>query len=503
MNIFDYVIVGSGPSAASALSEILQKKGRILVLDSAEDSKLKSKVMQSIAASLAPGANYKLFDKAYENIMFDKEQSLVKTKFGLAVSRKNNTANEINEYISNTKGGFSEVWGSAILPAPPHQIKKYLFAEELNRYQKDIWNEIPKYQYTKLSEDFKQYSNFEKFDKTEITELQGRIPSQNSEANLIYPTILAINNSGPNKCVNCGKCMTGCPNDAIWSARHWIEKFEDLIEYRNNCLVLSFEEKEDSVIVKYLNKITNQVEELDTRVLFLGTGVIGTSQILLNSEVVTEPVIGKDSTVIQGLHFTKPLRVDTYKKTLSEISISKFKDDDNYQYCQLYRITENAVNALNVGNRILKVLLKLSIPFLERFFVVSFVYFPHEESSSFEIYRNSLIKFKRKKRIYILKNYFKRIWELTKSLFKLQVFPLPIYFTIKDRGQGMHFSSTIPLSEKKHGSNYSSVEGNPADLKRVFIIDASVLNEPIQGPPTIFVMANARRISKIAMDLYG
>jgi hypothetical protein len=297
--------------------------------------------------------------------------------------------------------------------------------------------------------------------------------------------------------------LTGCPVAAIWSASEIVDQIENYVEYQQSCIVKSFKEEKDEVIVTYVNLKDNTELQIKTKVLMLGAGVFGTAEILLNSQVNQSKIYGKDSTVVQAIHLTSPLKKSSRGKTLSEVTILNSLKGNEYEYCQIYRLTQNALDALNIKNQFFYTLIRLIIPILERFFVISFTYFPHTESGSFEIVKNGNVLFHRKSKISTLRHYLKRIKGLAPVMFRMKILPLPIYLFIKDKGEGMHFSSTFPFSEKVMSGNYSNATGNPCNTKRVFLLDASVLIEPIQGPPTLFIMANSRRIANSAVGMYG
>jgi ferredoxin len=500
---YEYVVVGSGPSAAAAVQEIVSKGKQVLVLDSSAPKEDATLLRKSIAAALNQEIDYSFFDAAYSQLIENEDGSFVKRKFGQDVVRKNHARYRSNSYISNAKGGFSEVWGSVILPATLETSRKYPFVEELNYFQASMLNDLPKYGNSRSLSKFAPSLQIRPFDNLKLSELQHRIPAQDISTFLVFPTILCVSTEGANSCINCNKCLTGCPVDAIWSSSEMINQLENLVDYQQSCIVKSFKEEENNVIVTYLN-LKNDIElQVSAKVLMLGAGVFGTAEILLNSQVNQANVYGKDSTVVQAIHLTQPLKKNFKGKTLSEVTIVKNLEGSKYQYCQIYRFNRNTLDALNLKSRFLNNLIKVFSPILERICIISFTYFPHSESGSFQILSTGEVLFQSKSKVLTLKHYFSRIKALASMMLKMKILPWPVFFILKDKGQGMHFSSTFPYSESEVLGNYSNSTGNPCNTKRVFLLDASGLIEPIQGPPTLFVMANARRIAKLALGIYG
>ncbi len=503
MSLYDYVIVGSGPSSAAAAQEVIGVGKRVLIIDSSSVSSQAQIIYKSIATIFKQNSNYRFFHDSYAESIEDRDASLVKTKFGHDVCRKSSSSHDASFYISNVKGGFSEVWGSAILPAHPEITKKYPFAEELNKNQSSILNKLPKYGSSKSFALFAPDLQIEPFENLIPSELQKRIPHEDLTPFIVLPTPLSIAMEGESSCINCGKCMTGCPVGAIWSATEFMDEVKDFIEYLPNCLVKSFTENENEVIVTFIDLLRNVETSVSTKALLIGAGVFGTAEIILNSGINKSAIFGRDSTVVQGVHLTMPMKRSQRRKTLSEVTIIKYSKTIEHQYCQIYRISDSAVEALNLESRYLRFLTKIALPILEKFFVVSFTYFPATESATFEIARQNEVIFESKSRWFTFLHYLKRIIAVAPMLFKMKILPSPIFFIVKDKGQGMHFSSTFPFSETETSGNYSSASGSPCNLKRVFLLDSSVLVEPILGPPTLFTMANAARIARSAVQLYG
>lgn len=503
MRSYEYVVVGSGPSAAVAAQELVARGKKVLILDSSSPTKETDLGLRSIAGVLQQGIDYSFFDFAYSRSIENKDGSFVKRKFGNDITRKKQAHYGENAYISNTKGGFSEVWGSVILPAPPEIVAKYPFADDLISCQANVLNDLPKYGSSLSLSKFAADLQIRPFENLELSELQNRIPLKDFSTFLVFPTILCVVSEGINSCINCSKCLTGCPVGAIWSASKIVNQLEDFVEYEQNCIVKSFKEEGDGVVVTYVNLKDDAEVQIKAKVLMLGAGVFGTAEIILNSQVNHSKIYGNDSTVVQALHLTKPMKKNSRSKTLSEVTILNNLKGDAYEYCQIYRFTGNALDALNFKNRFFHNLIRVFLPILEKIFVISFTYFPHSESGSFELLKNGNFVFHSRSKAFTLRHYFKRMKVLAPVMIKMKILPFPVYLVFKDKGEGMHFSSTFPYSETEKPGNYSNAAGNPCNAKRVFVIDASVLIEPIQGPPTLFIMANARRIAKLAVDQYG
>lgn len=224
MRSYEYVIVGSGPSGVAAAQEIASHGKRVLVLDSStpEDDARVSR--ESLADSLKQNKDYSFFDEAYSGLIRGEDGSFVKKKFGQIVSRKNQVHHKQNFYVSNTKGGFSEVWGSVILPAPPEVTKQYPFMDDLNNYQGKVLNELPKYGDSQPLSQFAPDVPILPFSNLELSELQQRIPAEDFSPYLVFPSILCISTEGVTSCINCSKCLTGCPVGAIWSASEKIDQ---------------------------------------------------------------------------------------------------------------------------------------------------------------------------------------------------------------------------------------------------------------------------------------
>lgn len=148
-----------------------------------------------------------------------------------------------------------------------------------------------------------------------------------------------------------------------------------MIEYQQNSLVKSFKEEEEEVLITYMDLKQNLELQIRAKALLLGAGVCGTAEILFNSKVYRSRIKGKDSTVVQAIHLTKPLKRHVRTKTLTEVTVLNKLGNTEYEYCQIYRLTKNALDLLQVKNSFFYSLVRLVSPLLERVFVISFTYF--------------------------------------------------------------------------------------------------------------------------------
>lgn len=76
--------------------------------------------------------------------------------------------------------------------------------------------------------------------------------------------------------------------------------------------------------------------------------------------------------------------------------------------------------------------------------------------------------------------------------------PLKPLLNIGLPGQGWHTGATFPMKKNPTQWNESDLQGRPFDLKRIHVVDASVLPSIPATTITLSIMANAHRIGSLA-----
>jgi ferredoxin len=301
---------------------MIKTKAVVAVLGSGPNGVLAAKVL------LSEGFVVHLFDIGRTKKLNDP--NLILNPLGLKMVSGSIYPYDINEYtILNPKagdmhmlipscsfGGFSTVWGGAITDPPDSQdlVMKPLNLKVTTR------NEL--------------HSN---------KRFKSEIKLRETSKVIKGAPLVAIDK---NLCNLCGKCLIGCPQNAIWSAT---ETFLEIcshpdFHYFRDSFVTKIENLSSGVQLHFQNTITKiSLKSREFEAVFLAAGVVGTSALLLKSKLLEE--IKLRETQIGFLPFIK-FRTSSIFKQLGALSEAwKYLDGENNIHFQIYCDTKYALSA--------------------------------------------------------------------------------------------------------------------------------------------------------------
>ena len=124
MNIFENVVIGSGPSGVSCAKAILEKNKKVLMIDVGKeiDPNTVKKVKTILTNNSKDKARKEIINLSKKKINFTKK-NVINSDFCYENFGNNKSNNNI--YYSNAYGGFSNVWGAASLPYTDNDIKDW------------------------------------------------------------------------------------------------------------------------------------------------------------------------------------------------------------------------------------------------------------------------------------------------------------------------------------------------------------------------------------------
>ncbi len=305
-------------------------------------------------------------------------------------------------------------------------------------------------------------------------------------------------------CIYCGLCMYGCPHHAIYSAAqtlgHMVQKKQ--VRYVKNVVVDCVEEAGETVRIHAHDRLSGAPHTFAATRVFLGCGVIPTAKILLKS--LQQP--SATLTMRDSLYFLLPLvgwhgassssRVHLH--TLAQVFIEIMDQAlGNYPvHCQLYTYNELYVQAM-------KDVLGKAYPFLkypahlllDRLMVLQ-GYLHSDLSETAEIsLQGETLAVQRKENPVAAQTVRKVVKKLYRNAFSLGFVPLAPLLKIAHPGHGAHCGGTFPM-RLNPGNLETDIYGRPAGLRRVHVVDASVLPSIPSTTIALNIMANAYRIGK-------
>ena len=129
--------------------------------------------------------------------------------------------------------------------------------------------------------------------------------------------------------------------------------------------------------------------------------------------------------------------------------------------------------------------------------MIGVVYFPEEISDHMRIKYNrdekSFAITKVKNKNYSVKYILFIYAKLSKFLFRIKSFPLPVFIKAKV-GVSQHFGSSLPPNNEIEVGK-TSINGELYPFKNIYITDSSSLSRIPSTPPTFISMSNAYRVS--------
>ena len=517
-----YIVVGSGISGVSCATALMKKKNvNVLMIDSGYEleQKLKKKV------NYLYNLDYKKWPKKiFNNIPSEYHKGIpLKKIFGsdyiykIPKPYKFKRNSKVGLRPSFAKGGFSNIWGAAIMPFCQNDILDWpLSFKKLEKYYKEV---VKIFDVSGKEDSLSKY--FPLFKKNLFN------LSFNEQGNAIYNFLkknekslrkngfffgksrLAFNKKGyahKDGCVYCGMCLTGCPKEIIYSSNTTLEnlKKNKNFKYISGFAVTYVKENNSNVYVYASNKNSKKTTCFTGKKVFLGAGVLQTTSIIANSLKLKkyEFEIKDNSLFYLPLLFKKSFLgvQDQKNNTLSQIFFeildkkisSKFVHAQLYLYNNLYK------------KELYKYLypLKFFIPkIIERYIsrlTILQVYLHSDYSSklifhykSDRPYEFSIEEKKNEKTYQIIKNILSKIKKNRKYT---GLYPVLLFNKILRAGQSYHCGSTLPMKKDRTKKLCTDLLGRPNNLKRIHCIDSSVLPSIPATTITLSVMANAYRI---------
>jgi len=307
-------------------------------------------------------------------------------------------------------------------------------------------------------------------------------------------------------CSLCLNCLQGCPYGKIFSSIDLMPKLHMFpnFKYIGNVRVETFREGSGSVSVLYLDSFGVK-NYINADRIFLGSGVLSTAQIVLNSLGLKDYALKMKDSQYFMMPFVGPKYINSDKThSLSQI----FIESNNSQvspyniHTQLYGFNDLYEEEILSSFGILRHIpgaVKLANMLSYKFYIAqSYLHSNDSEVTSLSLQQGtqhsplkiSIPSINKSKKIQINK-----VWSHLTKVGKLGgIYGLPLLGRISDVGQGYHSGGTMPMSKDPIDAQ-SDIFGRPFSLSRVHVVDSSILPTIPSGTITLTVMANSYRIA--------
>jgi ferredoxin len=490
-------ILGTGHSSLAALVACIEKNKEVTILDVGFRSNLNFNnsnidvIKSKIPIKKINGSSYPYWDL--------KPKSFI----------KQNQTEAINSY---SFGGFSNTWGAGVLPYSKDEFKNWpISLNEMEPYYKKLDSFLPLVaEDDNLSNEFPLYHS--KFtilkSSTQILNILNKIEKNSSklinEGLTFGKSRLAINQV-ENKCTYCNKCIEGCPENLIHSSVHSFETLlkKHNVKYINGVHIEMLSINEKSILIDGFDLINNMDVSFLAEKVFVGTGTISTTQLMMRSLKIYD----KEIEIKDSQYFIFPILGATTKSTMNEnvntlaqifCEVNNKQVSPNRIHLSIYGyspfLKEYVYSVFGIFNIILKPFLNF---FLKRMYVGQ-GFLHSEESNKLKI---KLIKGE-KDIITIISENDKKVKKTVLNLVRLfnrntkitKLFGFTPFIKIAPTGKSYHIGGSMPMKKNPKEDLDTNVFGETNALPNVHIIDSSVFPDIPGGPIAYTMMANAYRI---------
>lgn len=496
---FDFIVVGSGCSGVQAAQTLLENGAKVLMLDVG----IRSNADQSII----PNAD---FVSIRENENNQYEYFLGKQLGGVERNwtKKKNRLTPLLEFVEKTaqryiplngpwkesfleshaQGGLGNSWGRGAFAFSPEETEKVgLDFKKLKEGYEEIISRIGILGKSKVSlGELKGLGNPLAMDKSMAkvwNKFHKNKKKWNGSGTFLERTPLAISQNKDGDYANYNDMdFWSLESTQGYHPNMTLEKLKENqnFHYKSSCLVDSYQEKEDSVEVKFFNILNNQLETRTSKKLIICASVLGTAKIILKSNKEYKrklPIISNPFFYTSWINLPMVGKTNSImRSSFSQLSLYyKLKREEDHTLMNLYTYRSLLLNKLIRETPFNFRLSYQVINIFKEALVFGGVHLPehHREGNEIQLVRtlNNVSGFKLNiDYVQDLKRMRKNLFSLKKKMLSLGCFPL--FSKIVDPGSSKHYGGTLPVSKEPQPFSLSPT-GRLHGTKNVYVGDAS------------------------------
>jgi ferredoxin len=423
--------------------------------------------------------------------------------------------------ISSAYGGFSNVWGSQIMPFTAAAFEGWpVNAAAMRCHYEAILRQIP---FAGEEDDLaarfpliRQPAPLPSMSPRSLNVLKAyeRHKSRlNDRGITIGKARLAFD---AEKCVLCGMCMTGCPYGLIYSAAQTFDalRHANRVTLYSGFLALKIIEEDSQVAVIAREIATGRTRRFEADRVYVACGAIGTTRLVANSLGLFDV----DLPMLESRQFILPLlslraTEDPRNKrdfTLNQFNVIVAPDGGSADISTLHFYTFNAafIDGLPSALRI-RSADWLQVQLLRRL-TVAFGYLPSWNSSRLRIHIGSQYNHPELPDLHISseapppgqRQMLRAVLlRLTQSARLLDLYPLIPMLRLSAAGKSYHWGGSFPHTTNGPTIYGSDSLGRVGSWERTHLVDASVFPTVPAMTFGLTVMANAHRIASESLEL--
>ncbi len=523
-------IVGTGLSAMACAKALVGRGIKVTILDAGEELSDDRKAAVASMKWTAPD-QWQADERALvtENRTVHSEDIPQKLAFGSDyVYARNRFALPMSggfeKSLSFTfgKGGFSTVWGGAMLPMADCDMAAWpLRRGDMEAHYRNVLSTLPLSAMDDgIAKEFPLYVGGGPTPVSLTPSMAAMLDTFKSagkslaEKNIVAGMArLAIHaKATPTTpgCDGCGLCLTGCPRGAIYNS--WVD-IEAMIaagdiRYLSGVAVEKVDESATKVSVSVVHLSDKSKEVMEFERIFVGAGPINSARIVLNSLALFETPLK----MLESQKFILPfLRLKGNPAIFDEQGVSLpnglvvVKADpavDHWSQIQLSPANEMVFQKLNINTATLSGPLKWALATGLGRLIIGWGSVHSDQSSYFSI------KLLAKKvdgyapldvqahENPAFKPTYKAISrKLLANSATLKMVPLAPLARLSPPGHGNHYGGIFPMHEKPVEKWHTDRLGRPGGLQRLHIIDSAIFPSVPGTTIALVLMANASRIA--------
>jgi len=421
---------------------------------------------------------------------------------------------------SFARGGFSTVWGAAMLPADDCDLTGWpVTRQALAPYYRDVLAELPFAAIEdRLAEKFPLYGDPGAPLRLpdgghRLLERLDRSRSIRKRDDVVYgQTRLAVEADGGDErpgCIYCGRCLSGCVYGSIHSTEQDLDRLvrSGKVEYRPGLVVREITESGGRVKIRCM-RTDGGYEELDADRVFLAAGAINSARIVMESRQMFDRAIPMLAT--QG--FALPMftmwrsqfewpNSNTLASVFFEFKVPGLSD--HWVHTQINPANEIVMARLNFDPKRRNWRDRILRHGFDRL-LVALCGFHSDHAGSYElVLREAVGDSPPTLEIVTRPNpEFRRVanrvgHHLLKLLAPVGVLPaVPMLWAMghEKKPAGWHFGGSLPMRQSPAADTETDELGRPKGWSHVHVVDSSVFPSIPSTTVALTAMANARRI---------
>ncbi len=421
---------------------------------------------------------------------------------------------------SMARGGYSTIWGAAMLPAAPCDLQAWPFpARDLDPYYELVLRDLPfsatndalarqfplhRHDAQPLAPSPIVQSFLRTLDRSKF--LRGRNDVAYGQARI---AVRAQDGPDGRGCVYCGRCLSGCVYGSIYSAEQDLQKMirAGEVDYRSGRTVIEFSERGNEVEV--LCETSGGHERVVVNRLFVAAGALNSTRLVLESKrLYDRPAVLKTTqgfvvpmVNVRGAPFEWP-NANTLSGAFFEFKHPSISD--NWIHSQISPANELILAKLGyqANNRLFDNVRKLAL----RRLLIALCSFHSDLAGSYLLRLNpgaaskrSVLSVTTQPSMHFANIMKKGSRRLTRLLSMVGVVPVtPFVHGDPSKPIGWHFGGTLPMTKAPSDEMHTDLLGRPKGWQQIHIVDSSVFPSVPATTVALLAMANASRIAQTA-----